>query len=235
VSGIERGADCARYEPLLSSLADGEASAADLELLRPHMRTCLSCRAALREFRAAPERVAGALAPVSIEAAHSPVRELVDSIVGAAQHRTAAMGDRLQAAAELATGGKVAAVAASAAALAGGGTALDELANHRGPPLPVAVEQAALEPVKEEIPVDAAPAPPPATEPPPAEPAPAPPPAPAPAESVPPPPPPDPANEFDPTGAAAPAVESQPSDAPAPQPAEPGGGGGGPGAGEFAP
>ena len=128
VSGIERGADCARYEPLLSALADGEASATDLELLRRHMRTCLSCRAALREFRAAPERVAGALAPVSIEVAHSPVRGLVDSIVGAAQHRSAAMGERLHAAAELATGGKVAAVAASAAALAGGGTALDELA-----------------------------------------------------------------------------------------------------------
>ncbi|HZB75235.1 MAG TPA: hypothetical protein VE526_03340, partial [Solirubrobacteraceae bacterium] len=213
----------------------------DLELLRRHMRTCLSCRAALREFRAAPERVAGALAPVSIEVVHSPVRGLVDSIIGATQHRTAAMGERLQAAAELATGGKVAAVAASAAALAGGGTALDELANHRGPPLPVAVEQAAPEPVKEEIPVDAAPVPPPAAEPPAAKPAPAPPPSPAPAESVPPPPPPDPATEFDPTGAAAPATEPQPSDAPALQPAETGGapaaggGGGGPGAGEFAP
>ena len=241
VSGIQRGAECARYEPLLSALADGEASAADLELLRRHMRTCLSCRAALREFRAAPQRVAGAVAPVSLGVAHSPVRELVDSIIGATQHRTAAMGERLQAAAELATGGKVAAVAASAAALAGGGTALDELANHRGPPLPVAVEQAAPEPVKEEIPVDAAPVPPPAAEPPAAAPAPAPPPSPAPAESVPPPPPPDPATEFDPTGAAAPATEPQPSDAPALQPAETGGapaasgGGGGPGVGEFAP
>ena len=58
VSGIERGADCAQYEPLLSALADGEASAEDLALLRPHMRTCLSCRAALREFRATPGRVA---------------------------------------------------------------------------------------------------------------------------------------------------------------------------------
>ena len=240
VSGIQRGADCARYEPLLSALADGEASAADLELLRPHMRTCLSCRAALREFRAAPERVAGAVAPATIEVAHSPLHELFDSIVAAAQHRSAAMGERLQAAAELATGQKVAAVAASAAALAGGGSALDELANHQGPPLPVAVEQAAPEPVKEGIPVDPAPAPPPPAEPPAAESAPAPPPAPAPAESVPPPPPPDPANEFDPTGAAAPA-EPQPGDAPAPQPAETGdapaasGGGGGPGAGEFAP
>jgi hypothetical protein len=90
VSGIERGAECGRYEPLLSALADGEATAEDLAKLRPHMQTCLSCRAALREFRAMPDRVA--------------------------------------------TGQKLAAVAASAAALAGGGTAVDELANHQGPP-----------------------------------------------------------------------------------------------------
>ena len=50
--------------------------------------------------------------------------------MGAAQHKTAAIGDRLHAGAELATGQKLAAVAASAAALAGGGTALDEFANH---------------------------------------------------------------------------------------------------------
>ena len=36
VSGIERGAECARYEPLLSALADGEASAEQLAVLRPH-------------------------------------------------------------------------------------------------------------------------------------------------------------------------------------------------------
>src|ERR671915_323532 len=58
VSGIQRGAECARYEPLISALADGEASAEQLALLRPHMKTCLSCRAALREFRSAPDRVA---------------------------------------------------------------------------------------------------------------------------------------------------------------------------------
>src|SRR5688500_16550614 len=200
VSGIQRGADCARYEPLLSALADGEATAADLERLRPHMRTCLSCRAALREFRAAPERVAGAVAPVAL-ANETPLHAL-DSVAAAVQHKIASLGDRVHAAAELATGQKIAAVAASAAALAGGGTALDELANHQGPPRPAPVEQAAPEPVKEEVPVDASPAPPAPAEPPApaAVPAPAPAPEPAPAETIPPPPPPDPANEFDPTG-----------------------------------
>jgi RNA polymerase sigma factor (sigma-70 family) len=233
VSGIQRGADCERYEPLLSALADGEASAEDLETLRPHMRTCLSCRATLREFRAAPERVAGVLPPIAFGSADGgPLRALVEAAVGAAQHKTAAMGDRLHAAAELATGQKAAAVAASAAALAGGGTALDELSD-RPPRLhPAQVQQETQAPVKEELPLEtpAAPAPP---APPAEQPQPEPPPAPEPAE--PPPPEPDPASEFMPAAAAGPAPA-----APAAPPRsafEPAGGGGGSGGGggEFAP
>ena len=130
VSGIERGAECARYEPLLSALADGEASAEQLAILRPHMRTCLSCRARLREFRATPERVAALVPPAALVVRRRrATAHLVESMVG--------LGDRGWAtAAELATGQKIAAVAASAAALAGGGTAIDEFANHQGPPLP---------------------------------------------------------------------------------------------------
>jgi hypothetical protein len=205
------------------------------------MRTCLSCRAALREFRAAPERIAGAVAPVALVAdgGTSGIRGFAESLLGAAQGKAAAAGDRLQATAELATGQKVAAVAASAAALAGGGTAIDEFANHQGPPRPAPVEQAApAEPVKEEVPVEAVPAPPAPVEAPSAEQAPTPTQEPLAAESAPPPPPPDPANEFDPTGAAAPA-EPAPTGAPPPQgtgvaPAARGGGGSS-GAGEFAP
>src|SRR5687768_4162409 len=124
VSGIQRGSECARYEPLLSALADGEASADDLARLRPHMQTCLSCRSALREFRAAPERVAGAVPPAAFVASGGggSVRGLLESLLGAAQDKTVAVGERLHAAAELATGQKLAAMAASAAALAGGGT-----------------------------------------------------------------------------------------------------------------
>jgi hypothetical protein len=235
VSGIQRGADCARYEPLLSALADGEASAEDLATLRPHMQTCLSCRAALREFRAAPERVAGVLPPAVLVASGvgGPLRSLLESMVGASE--------RLHAAAELASGQKIAAVALSAAALAGGGTAIDNISEHKRPLGRSVVQQHAQEPAKDELPVEVAPAPPPEAEaeaqPPPAEAAPAPTP-PEPAES--PPPPPDPANEFAP-GRSAPAAAA----APTPAPAQPGGGfatvrdaGGGSGSGassEFAP
>ena len=204
VSGIQRGADCARYEPLLSALADGEASAEDLATLRPHMQTCLSCRAALREFRAAPDRVAGVLPPAVLVAADGggPLRGLLESALAAAQHKGAAMGDRLNAAAELAVGQKLAVVAASAAALTGGGTAIDELASHRGPARAgqVRAEEPKGGPIEAPLPVDTAPL----SSPPPAEPRPEPTTAPS-TPSPPPPPAPDPANEFTPAGAPPPA------------------------------
>jgi RNA polymerase sigma factor (sigma-70 family) len=232
VSGIERGADCARYEPLLSALADGEASADQLAILRPHMRTCLNCRVRLREFRATPERVAALVPPAALVTsdAGGPLRGLLESIVG--------MGDRFHPAAELATGQKLAAVAASAAALAGGGTAIDEFANPQHAPPPAAVQQVDAQPVKEEVPAEPAPPPPAETPPPEVAPAPAPARSPEPA----PPPPPDPAAEFAPDA-------SGPEPAPAPPPprqasthagsfapagGEPTGGSAG-GSGEFAP
>jgi len=235
VSGIQRGAECKRLEPLLSALADGEASPEELARLRPHMRTCLSCRAALREFRAAPRRVASAMPPALLAADTSPIRSLLESALGAAQHKAAAVGDRLHAAAELATGQKLAAVAASAAALAGGGTAVDEFANHHVRPEPAAEAPAPR----------AAPPEQPAPAPPPSAPAEEPTPRPAPAADIqqaapPPQPPPDGANEFDPAAAPQPAPASpgahsatRPAEAAVvPGAADPGGGGSG---GEFAP
>ena len=240
VSGIQRGAECARYEPLLSALADGEASAEDLARLRPHMQHLPELpRGAARvprDARARGERGAGGRAGDGRR--RGPLRNLFESLVGAAQHKTAAMGDRLQAAAELATGQKVAAVAASAAALAGGGTAIDRFANHNPAARASQVEQVANEPAAEA----AEPAPPvlPRAAPGagegelPAEPVAAPAPEPEPA-----PPPPDPANEFDPTGSAQQSATEPP---PAPKQGigvgfESGGSGTGSasGSGEFAP
>jgi RNA polymerase sigma factor (sigma-70 family) len=230
LAGIEGGVECARLTPLLSALADGEADAAALARLRPHLKTCLSCRARLREFRAAPQRVA-TVVPVALTAGEDGMRRLVETAVGAIQqktealvaathHKAAALGDRAQTAAELVTGQKVAALAASAAALAGGGTAVDQLANHHGPPRHAATARQAQTPPPQE---QQAPAPPP-TSPPPLSPeqlatteqAAPPPPPPAP------PPPPDPANEFE-AGAARPTGEpaGAPPGAGEPSPAAP--------------
>ena len=224
LAGIETGSECERLEPLLSALADGEAKADDLAALRPHLRTCLSCRARLREYRAAPTRVAALVPPalVAAGAANAPggLRTLVESIVGATHDKAAALGERAHAAVELATGQKVAAVAASAAAIAGGGAGVERLAE--GGEEPANRPAAQVERVNEET-APVAPAPAPVPTPPAAEPEPPPPE---------PPPPPDPATEF------------APGPEPAPAPAQPAsssdggfvpGGAGGPGGAEFAP
>jgi hypothetical protein len=253
LAGIQGGVECAKLAPLLSAFADGEAGAEQLAVLRPHMKTCLSCRARLKEFRAAPARVAALVPPATLVAGDGggTVRSLVESVVGAMQHKAAAVGERAHAATELAAGQKVAAVAASAAALAGGGTAVDHFANHQGPPQPE-TRQVETTPVAQEAPTDPSPAPPPDAPPEqpvagtsqPAASAPAPPAQPPP---EPPPPRPDPANEFTPgagvanttTGtpsAPAPTTASEPASAPpAPAPPAPAPAGGGGGPGEFAP
>jgi RNA polymerase sigma factor (sigma-70 family) len=53
LAGIEGGIECAKLAPLLSALADDDASAAQLDVLRRHMDTCLACRGRLRSVRAA--------------------------------------------------------------------------------------------------------------------------------------------------------------------------------------
>ena len=244
LAGIESGVECERIAPLLSALADGEADAAALAALRPHLRTCLSCRARLREFRAAPARVAALVpAAVVLGGGSGPARSLLESLVSAAQHKAAAVGERAHAAAELVTGQKVAAVAASAAALAGGGTAVDQLANHHGPPLRAAVGQAESAPTPEVEQSEPSPPPlqpptAPSTESPAAERA-------AATHEPSQPPPPDPANEFAPaadaaftsTGAAAASPPAEPSAAAPTTGATPAGGPGAEGgaAREFAP
>lgn len=117
VAGIEGGSECERLAPRLSRLADGEATADDLAALRPHIRTCLSCRAALRDYRSAP-RTAAAVVPVAAFAASSRP-PLLD---GPAQLFEGISGwvHKAQSAVEMASAQKVAAVAASTAVLGGG-------------------------------------------------------------------------------------------------------------------
>lgn len=145
VEGIESGAECDRLSPLLSVLADGEATAADLATLRPHLRSCLACRAALRAFRELPHRAAEVVpvagAAGSPDASPATIWGWAESAAGWAQDRVALIGAKLQAAAEAQAAGKVAAVAASTAALAGGTAAVRSLEGDPGSRPGVAVEQ----------------------------------------------------------------------------------------------
>jgi RNA polymerase sigma factor (sigma-70 family) len=53
LAAIESGSECAKLVPFLVLLADGEASAYELAVLRQHLSSCLDCRARLRSLRAA--------------------------------------------------------------------------------------------------------------------------------------------------------------------------------------
>lgn len=149
---IESGAECERWQPSLSAMADGEASARQVLELRPHLRSCPACRAALREHHGAARRVA-ALMPVGLvlagsASAHRPggwMMRAYEALTGGVHERLSASALKLQTAAEAATSGKLAAVAASTAALAGGGGVIldDELASpHRAAPVPAARQTA---------------------------------------------------------------------------------------------
>jgi RNA polymerase sigma factor (sigma-70 family) len=128
LGAIESGAECARWLPLLSALADGEATAAELADLRPHLRCCPACRATLREFHAAPAHVAAlvpsALLPLGVSSGDSLAGH-VEVALHALAERATLLTARFQGAFDALPGAKLAAVAASTAALAGGGVALD--------------------------------------------------------------------------------------------------------------
>jgi RNA polymerase sigma factor (sigma-70 family) len=235
VAGIEGGSECERLAPLVSLLADGELSSEELRLLRPHLKSCLACRARLREYRAAPQRVAALVPPLALAAGGAdagPLRSLLESLIGATSDRAAALGERLHAAGELATGTKVAAVAASAAAIAGGGTTVSQLSTPDR--APARDRPTDVSPVKEQTPAEPPRDEPVATTPASEQQAPTPAPEPSPApEPEPAPPPPDPAKEFTPAPAPAPApARPAPATANNFSPARGGGSGGG---GEFGP
>jgi hypothetical protein len=124
LAGIESGAECDRLAPQLSALADGEPSAENMSLLRPHLRTCLACRARLREYRTVPARVAAVAPPVAVGCSLlDSARYLLDAVSGWLSARAPGLAARWQQATELATAHKAAAVVASAAVLGGGGAA----------------------------------------------------------------------------------------------------------------
>ncbi len=128
---IEAGRECERWSPLLCAVADGEASAADLVRLRPHLRHCAACRATLREHRLANRRVAAvvplaAVAGMGETADQAPtlVMRFYEAVTGGVHERATLSAQKVQAGLEAASAGKLAAVAASATALAGGGVAV---------------------------------------------------------------------------------------------------------------
>jgi hypothetical protein len=130
VAGIESGAECERLAPALSMVADGEASAEDMANLRPHLRSCLSCRATLRAFRDLPHRAAEVVpvaAAADLDGLPAMAQRWAESLLGWVQERATLVAGKLQASAEASSASKAAAVAASAATLAAGTVAVSSM------------------------------------------------------------------------------------------------------------
>lgn len=132
-AGIESGAECERWAPLLSALVDGEATAEDLAEVRPHLRNCASCRATVRELHNVGRSVAAVLPPALAGAAGSQVLQsglgrLWDALHTYVAERATTIAVKAQLAGDALGGGKMAAVAASAAAVASGGAVIADQA-----------------------------------------------------------------------------------------------------------
>jgi RNA polymerase sigma factor (sigma-70 family) len=138
VAGIEAGDECDRLAPLISALADGEASDADLAALRPHLGGCLACRARLREYRRAPAQAAAVAVPAG----------LAGWLWECTRRAVHLVSLRLDGVAQAAAANKAAAVAASAAVVAGGGVATVRVTDGGWPHRAPAVHRRAAEPAR---------------------------------------------------------------------------------------
>ncbi len=213
---LESGDACRDWSALI---AEGRGvSLAVRARLRAHLRGCAACRATARELHDTSAVLALVL-PVALASAEAgdrasfvarvgeTVGRSLDAVSGMVVERATGATVQLQAFAEAASAAKVAAVAASAVALTGGGVAVHEATRDE----PLAPARAA----ERTTPTASTPAPPPTTSvvsttPPPAT------------TTAAPPPPPPPAPEFDDGGGGAATDEfAPPPPPPPPRPAAP--------------
>jgi hypothetical protein len=75
--GIETGEECRRWETVLSAMVDGEATAAQLTEIRPHLRNCPACRATLRGLHGQNRSLAAVL-PVGVAGAGMKLASLLE-------------------------------------------------------------------------------------------------------------------------------------------------------------
>ncbi|GBD45563.1 hypothetical protein HRbin41_00371 [bacterium HR41] len=142
VRDILAGEACSDLREALSRCADGELETNEVRALRLHLQGCLACRRALREYRRAASTVAALVPPAVASAPADGGGSWLDWLAATVGERIWALAVRLQPAGEIATAKKAAAIAASALAVASGGS---ELAKIASPPQPH-VERAAAPP-----------------------------------------------------------------------------------------
>jgi RNA polymerase sigma factor (sigma-70 family) len=130
---IESGKRCSGFRSLLSLASDGEAGADDQRLLETHLRGCSSCRAALREYRALPGRLAAAIPPAVLvpEFEHQGwFSSIYETVTLWTADRGAALSHKLQQVSDAVSAQKATAVVASTAALTGGAVVHERATHH---------------------------------------------------------------------------------------------------------
>ncbi|MGH2982726.1 MAG: zf-HC2 domain-containing protein, partial [Solirubrobacterales bacterium] len=87
---IEQGKRCDQLAAALSMVADGESGGREADQVHSHLRSCASCRAKLRAFRAIPERVfdLAPSGPVLDQATGGRAHEWIAERIGAAVEKT---------------------------------------------------------------------------------------------------------------------------------------------------
>ncbi len=169
---IESGAECERWLPVISAMVDGEASAQQVIGLRPHLRNCPGCRATLKTLQDSSEPLAAVL-PIGLmgggvgadgDQLTNLLTRVYETVAGGLHERAIYSFTKAQTVVEAASAGKLAAVAASAAAVVGGGYATVErqVPHTRGQDRPAkAAQRQPPEPTPRAAAPVAAPSPPP--------------------------------------------------------------------------
>jgi RNA polymerase sigma factor (sigma-70 family) len=130
-AGIESGRECQRLAPALSAFVDGEADAGQAVELRTHLRQCLACRAAMRGLHDASRPLtvvfpaAGLAVGAGAQHTGSFFVRVYETVSLHLHERAANSFLRAQAIVDTVTAGKMAVAASAAAALAGGGVAVE--------------------------------------------------------------------------------------------------------------
>ncbi len=129
--GIEAGAECQRWQPVLSAMVAGEATAAQLTEARPHLRNCPACRATLRGLHQS-QRPLKAVLPVGLVSVGAKLSGLLERLLPGVGGGGDAGGAAAGGAGFLGIGGAKLAglLAAGAAATAGGGLVVAQQAEH---------------------------------------------------------------------------------------------------------
>jgi RNA polymerase sigma factor (sigma-70 family) len=129
---LASGERCEEYQALLSTVCDGEATDEDARALKTHLARCGGCRAALRGYRSATQRLAELFPPgalVGLSDQQGWWARVTDALQIGVGDRAGALAWKLQQGAEAISAQKAAAVVASTAAIAGGAT-LEQTPHH---------------------------------------------------------------------------------------------------------